>query len=93
MTKLNALGTLLLLVSMLIGRVAAGDDAIEFIPLDDLKLSSTLQVKWCWNTFCYVTGSNVKDTEGNLYFAVHAGKRGLMKVNVEELRTQHEGGN
>ena len=35
-----------------------------------------------WNTFCYVTGSNIRDSQGNLYFAVHAGRKGLLKINV-----------
>ncbi|TWU64563.1 hypothetical protein [Crateriforma conspicua] len=68
MTRLNALATRLLLVGALIGRVAAGDDAIEFIPLDDLKLSSTLQVKWCWNA----TGIDAQDR----VYAVYGGPWG-----------------
>ncbi len=46
-----------------------------------------------WNTFCYVTGSNIKDSRGNLYFALHAGRKGLMKIDVEALRARRQSEN
>jgi len=37
-----------------------------------------------WNTFCYVMGSNIRDSRGNLCFAVHAGRKGVLKINVSQ---------
>jgi len=37
-----------------------------------------------WKTFCYVTGSDVRDSQGNLYFALHAGRKGLMKISFPD---------